>query len=180
MPWCPVCKEEFRDGFTKCSECGAALVDNPPQEIEEQQKPVTDVQIQEKLLISTDSMQSQMIIALLKEANIPYVVRDRGAGGWIKIGLGFSVFGTDIYVAEDDYDKAKELVDSCFAETGDDIVNEAEPEDEYDPEEDGEPEEKGNNGSFAVRRIIMRMIMGLLFLSAAYGILKAVLWIIKI
>jgi hypothetical protein len=26
MPWCPTCRDEYRDGFTTCSECGAALV----------------------------------------------------------------------------------------------------------------------------------------------------------
>jgi hypothetical protein len=27
--FCPVCKSEYREGFTKCSDCGAALVDLP-------------------------------------------------------------------------------------------------------------------------------------------------------
>jgi hypothetical protein len=26
MPWCPTCRDEYREGFTTCSECGAALV----------------------------------------------------------------------------------------------------------------------------------------------------------
>jgi len=30
MPWCPECGAEYREGFTKCSECQAALVDVPP------------------------------------------------------------------------------------------------------------------------------------------------------
>ena len=28
MPWCPVCKNEYRDGFTTCSECKVPLVDS--------------------------------------------------------------------------------------------------------------------------------------------------------
>ena len=28
MPWCPVCKDEFREGFTFCNECKVPLVDS--------------------------------------------------------------------------------------------------------------------------------------------------------
>ena len=30
MPFCPSCREEFREGFTQCSDCGAALVAELP------------------------------------------------------------------------------------------------------------------------------------------------------
>ena len=26
MPWCPVCKNEYKDGYTVCADCGATLV----------------------------------------------------------------------------------------------------------------------------------------------------------
>ncbi len=28
MPWCPKCKSEYREGFSKCADCGSALVDD--------------------------------------------------------------------------------------------------------------------------------------------------------
>lgn len=28
MPWCPECKNEYRDGFTECAECGCRLVES--------------------------------------------------------------------------------------------------------------------------------------------------------
>ncbi|MDF2905840.1 MAG: hypothetical protein K0R34_1161 [Herbinix sp.] len=28
MPWCPNCNAEYQDGYTECSDCGVALVDN--------------------------------------------------------------------------------------------------------------------------------------------------------
>ncbi|MBZ5588288.1 MAG: DUF2007 domain-containing protein [Acidobacteriia bacterium] len=34
MPWCPKCGEEYREGFTRCSECGVALVAVPPAKSE--------------------------------------------------------------------------------------------------------------------------------------------------
>ncbi len=30
MSWCPECGAEYREGFTRCSECGVALADGPP------------------------------------------------------------------------------------------------------------------------------------------------------
>lgn len=30
MPWCPECGAEYRESFTRCSECGVALADRPP------------------------------------------------------------------------------------------------------------------------------------------------------
>jgi hypothetical protein len=34
MPYCPNCRVEYRQGFSKCSECGAELMPGPlPQEV---------------------------------------------------------------------------------------------------------------------------------------------------
>jgi hypothetical protein len=30
MPWCPQCGAQYRDGFSTCAKCAAALVDEPP------------------------------------------------------------------------------------------------------------------------------------------------------
>lgn len=35
MPWCPNCKNEYREGITVCADCGAALVDELPADDEE-------------------------------------------------------------------------------------------------------------------------------------------------
>jgi uncharacterized protein involved in type VI secretion and phage assembly len=34
--FCPKCKSEYRDGFYKCSDCGAALVSEQPPELVEE------------------------------------------------------------------------------------------------------------------------------------------------
>ena len=28
MPWCPVCKNEYREGYTHCNDCDVDLVDS--------------------------------------------------------------------------------------------------------------------------------------------------------
>jgi hypothetical protein len=43
MPFCPECRDEFREGFTVCAECGATLVDTlPPEEAEPEPAPETE------------------------------------------------------------------------------------------------------------------------------------------
>jgi hypothetical protein len=52
-----------------------------------------------------------MFTALLTDENIPWFIKDRGTGGYMKIYMGYSIYGQDIYVGSEDYDKAKELLD---------------------------------------------------------------------
>ena len=35
MPWCPKCKNEYVEGITTCADCGVELVDELPEEIED-------------------------------------------------------------------------------------------------------------------------------------------------
>ena len=40
MPWCPNCKNEYREGITECADCGVELVDELPEEEDEYKEPV--------------------------------------------------------------------------------------------------------------------------------------------
>lgn len=48
--------------------------------------------------------------ALLRGADIPYRLSDRGAGGVVRTVMGYTMYGTDIFVRPDDLDTAKELL----------------------------------------------------------------------
>ncbi|MBQ3483458.1 MAG: DUF2007 domain-containing protein [Clostridia bacterium] len=47
---------------------------------------------------------------LLDAAEIPYLCRERGAGGVARLVTGFNLYGTDIYVREADLDAAAALL----------------------------------------------------------------------
>lgn len=47
MPWCPVCKNEYREGIERCAECKAALVDS----LEENDGTENDKELEEEQLV---------------------------------------------------------------------------------------------------------------------------------
>lgn len=54
---------------------------------------------------------------LLKENNIPFICRQNGAGGYIKVLTGGFLVTDNIYVRREHYDKAKELYDNYIDTT---------------------------------------------------------------
>lgn len=48
--------------------------------------------------------------SLLEDAGIPYLCRDRGAGGAVRVIAGYSLFGTDLFVKNEDLDRALSLL----------------------------------------------------------------------
>ncbi len=59
-----------------------------------------------------DNVQLAVVRSLLEGAGIPFLAKERGAGGSVKIIAGFSMFGTDIYVRKEDLEAAAELLKS--------------------------------------------------------------------
>ena len=82
-------------------------------------------EIKLKLLTTvSDFTESQMIVGLLKDEGIPVLVKDLGLGGFMKVTMGYTVFGRELYVSETDFERAAELVKAFFdrdADGGDGI-----------------------------------------------------------
>lgn len=59
---------------------------------------------------------------ILNDAHLPYLKKERGAGGAVRILVGCQTFGTDLYVHPDCEKNARELLEPLFAESvgGDD------------------------------------------------------------
>jgi len=71
------------------------------------------------------------IEALLRSADIPYRLCDRGAGGIVRVISGYTMYGTDVFVREEDVQTARELLTPVDAE---DIGDEQQAEQETEEE----------------------------------------------
>ena len=65
-----------------------------------------------KLRSISNEMELDMIKAILGDNSIPYIVKDHGAGGHMRIIGGGSLFATEVMVAEYDFDRANKLLES--------------------------------------------------------------------
>lgn len=66
-----------------------------------------------KLLLETsDNIQSAMIISVLSQNGIAADAQSRGIGGAMDAYLGYSLYGDSIYVNEEDWENAYDIVES--------------------------------------------------------------------
>ena len=67
----------------------------------------------ELLMTAYSSEELAVALSILDDAQIPYLTKDRGAGGAAKIIMGFNMYGTDIYVLKQQLEEAKALFESA-------------------------------------------------------------------
>lgn len=64
------------------------------------------------LLTTThDDVEKMIICGILEEENIPFLAKDRGAGEAVRVVTGYSMYGCDIFVPNDLFEKANALLD---------------------------------------------------------------------
>lgn len=63
-----------------------------------------------KLINLQNPVESELLQDLLRQAGIPVLARDKESGGYLKIYMGYSVFGEDLYVRQSDYGRAQEIL----------------------------------------------------------------------
>lgn len=110
MPWCPKCGSEYREGFDYCSECNVKLVESLEAGTQEPKDEIHE----EYLTTASDEEEAGMLEALLQSNDIPVLRKYRGAGEYVKLYMGNSAFGIDIYVPSNLKKKSKEIIDSRF------------------------------------------------------------------
>ena len=96
--WCPKCKSEYRDGFTVCSECGSALMQELPKEPE----------FEPVFLTRTEAESPWELPELLRRAGIACYLQG-GEGMFIRIEPEQEIPGY-IYVNRRDLPVAKRCV----------------------------------------------------------------------
>ncbi len=57
-----------------------------------------------------DRAQLMIVESILRDAEIPFLAKERGSGTAVKVITGYSMFGTDIFVPESLLEVAEELL----------------------------------------------------------------------
>ncbi len=78
-----------------------------------------------KIYTAPDNLQAEMILEVLGKNGIPGYKRDLGAAGIMNLYTGNSTFGEEIFVAEEDVPKAKELLEGMGLEAESEAPEEA-------------------------------------------------------
>ena len=55
-------------------------------------------------------MEAEMLMDVLRQENISVMTKDEGSGGYMKIYMGFSIYGETVYVYDYDYPRAREIM----------------------------------------------------------------------
>lgn len=64
----------------------------------------------EHLATAYSSEELLVLESILRDAEIPYLKKDRGSGTTVKVIMGYSIFGTDLYVRAEDLETAAALL----------------------------------------------------------------------
>ena len=92
-------------------------------------------------LIATvyDPLKAAIIKGILESEEVPFLIKERGAGSYLSIIMGSNYLGTDVYVPASFVDRALELLAPLFE--GEDEEIDEETEEEFDEESDEQEEE---------------------------------------
>jgi hypothetical protein len=105
--YCPICRTEYREGFTKCADCRVALVAEVPPEMPDSGEAQLELVT---VLESNNRVELGLAKSLLAEAGIPYSVP---AENILRIQTDVSPFTspwTQIQVGADRADEAREII----------------------------------------------------------------------
>ena len=64
----------------------------------------------ELLTTAYDPTYLAIVESILNDAGIPYLKKDRGSGAAVRVIMGYSMFGTDVFVLREHLDTAAELI----------------------------------------------------------------------
>lgn len=108
MPWCPLCREEYREGFTICSDCGVELVEelNPINQGSDR-----ECETEAYLTTASNEVEADIIESLLKSYGIPILKKYEEAGAFLNVYMGFSTFGIKIFVPESKLEEARIIIE---------------------------------------------------------------------
>lgn len=120
-----------------------------------------------RLTETADGIEADLILGVLAEQEIAAYKRPLESGGVMNTYMGFSIFGAEILVDEEDYEAAKALLDEIqiiedeMADGWEEEDDDDEPESEYDINPDA-AEGINPTGKWLFRIIVYMIIAGIL------------------
>ncbi|MGN6714963.1 putative signal transducing protein [Anaerocolumna jejuensis] len=165
--YCPNCKKEYEAGITVCPDCKKDLTAQRPEDDRVDSAASDPV----KVTSAANDIDAGLIMNLLINNNIPCFKKDIGAGGYMNVYMGYSVYGEDIYVDRKDYEAALDLIGSLEPDK-ESVENESIDKEAMDAEED-QAEYKlpfYKNPRVVARIIVVIIGLGMIF-SGIIGLL---------
>jgi hypothetical protein len=106
--FCPRCESEYREGFTRCSDCDVELVAALPSEDHDPDSHLVPV------LSTSDATMTAIVKSLFDEAGIGFLTRNEALqdmlGGGRLGGMNLVLGPVEFWVREDQESAARELV----------------------------------------------------------------------
>ena len=121
MPYCPRCRDEFREHVKSCPDCGVALVEeSPPQVRPSERHPSQGREPLVRIATAPNEPLSQFWTAILEDNGIRCLVKPETSSGVpmpiISGVIPSNFLQFDIYVSGADAKKAREILDGLQAD----------------------------------------------------------------
>lgn len=135
MPWCPKCGTEYVKGIKECADCGEPLVEELGGKAKSE-KPgkngMGDHGNEVFLYNLSGPIELSYIESIFEEEGIPYRLEDSDMGLYLEALMGSSFFGKNVFVGENDFERASAIIESFKAQP---VIDESE---DYAEDEENE------------------------------------------
>lgn len=111
-----------------------------------------------KLLTVSNQVEAGMVEELLKNEQIACYRRDRELGSFLRVSMGYSVYGEDIYVSKDQLENAREVLKDSFL-----AVQEDQDEEDADREDSKVMESYDRRRRLAARIVVIVLAVIMMF-----------------
>ena len=111
-----------------------------------------------KLLTVSNQVEAGMVEELLKNEQIACYRRDRELGSFLRVSMGYSVYGEDIFVSNDQLENAKEVLKDSFL-----AAQDKQDEEDLDGEDSAVMESYGRRRRLAARFVIIVLAVIMMF-----------------
>ncbi len=121
MPFCPICRIEYREGFATCSDCDMDLVSQLPPEEPDIRETLKDEE-STPIFVTSDSVEAEIVQGVLDDAGIRSYLTPDATRHMRTIGMGAvnGLYQRTIYVLECDVERARTVIEQTVISSSED------------------------------------------------------------